>query len=122
MKRATDGVPKAGRSARTLGARPDTDVRIDDTGQVHPGTGGMSVSPDDPENLPTHRRPPEYGGSGPDPVWVIDSDDLLPGLGYRPDPYDPEGHGFVEPQTEMSFGDYESLLNQTRDSWEEPDI
>jgi hypothetical protein len=122
MKKAADGLPETGRSARTLGARLDTDIEIDNAGQVHPDIGGMSVSPDDPEKLPKHRRPLEYGGSGRDPVWVIDSDNLGPRLRYRPDPYDPEGHGFLEPRTEMSFEEYERLLEQTRDRWEEPGI
>ena len=71
MREASDGRPVCGSSARMLGARPHIDVPVDRSGIVHPGTGGMSVVPDSPRHLPRHRRPPEYGGTGNDPVWRI---------------------------------------------------
>ena len=73
------------------------EIPVGPDGLVHPGTGGMSVSPYDPGNLPEHRRPPEFGGTGRDPVWEHHSDQLGPDLQYRPDPHNPGGHGFVEP-------------------------
>lgn len=33
--------------------------------------GGLSGCVDDPAHLPSHRRPAEYGGTSPDPVWKI---------------------------------------------------
>lgn len=78
MRIGGDGLPMAGPTARTLGARPgsppDGDIPIVG-GMVRPGTGGMSVSPPPPENLPPHRRPPEYGGKGKDPIWEFETND-----------------------------------------------
>jgi hypothetical protein len=76
----------------------------------------MSVSPREPQNLPRHRRPPEHGGTGDDPVWVLEESDLPAALVYRPDPDDPR-HGFIEPARMMPFEDYEQLLNETRSRW-----
>ena len=83
---------------------------------VHPQTGGMSVAPDTPMNLPLHRRPAELGGTGKDPVWSIKESQLGPSLSYRPDP-DLEGHGFVEPAFPMSLGDYVGALEGTAGLW-----
>ena len=84
--READGLPVTGPTARTLGARPGVDVPVGPDGMVHPGTGGVSVSPDSPLNLPPHRRPPEFGGTGRDPVWRLDERDLPDGLSYPPAP------------------------------------
>jgi hypothetical protein len=64
MKLNEEGLLKTGASARTLGARANIDILVDETGSVAPDTGGMSVSPPPLENLPEHRRPPELGGTG----------------------------------------------------------
>ncbi|MGH3088625.1 MAG: hypothetical protein ACRDSJ_15075 [Rubrobacteraceae bacterium] len=91
-----DGLPKVGASGRYLGARPRggfRDIDVDESGMVYPGTGGMSVSPLPPTNLPEHRRPPEFGGYGEDPVYEFDTDELPPALSYRPDPNNPERRG-----------------------------
>ncbi|MCM1236256.1 MAG: hypothetical protein NC489_39755 [Ruminococcus flavefaciens] len=50
---------------------------------VHPKTGGMSVS-SSPKDLPPHRKPPEFGGTGKDPVWKMNTSDLGPDLDYVP--------------------------------------
>ena len=115
--READGLPVTGPTARTLGARPGVDVPVGPDGMVHPGTGGVSVSPDSPLNLPPHRRPPEFGGTGRDPVWRLDERDLPDGLSYRPDPVRPSGHGFVEPSRSMPLTEYQRLLESTRPSW-----
>lgn len=117
MAAASDGLPATGSSARTLGARPTIDVPLQPGNRVYPGTGGMSVSPDDPHNLPRHRRPSEFGGIGRDPVWSVRPADLGPELRYRPDPLNPTEHGFVEPAQEMSFANYQSALEATRPAW-----
>lgn len=109
-------VPKLGDSARTLGARPGTDIPVEG-GVVRPETGGMSVSPDTPANLPPHRRPPSLGGTGKDPVWNMNSNDLPDGLTYRPDPANPAGHGFVEPSRPMTYDEYQSLIHSTQGQW-----
>src|SRR5688572_7304120 len=103
MKESDQGWPEVGASARTLGVRPGIDVpAVAGDELVHPGTGGLSVSPDTPYNLPRHRRLPEFGGTGIDPVWVISDAELGPRLRYRPDPDDPR-HGFVEPPGTMTL-------------------
>jgi hypothetical protein len=115
MKQANDGLPEVGPSGRTLGVRPD-DIPIEN-GLVRPNTGGMSVSPNSPYNLPPHRRPPEFGGTGKDPVFCMGSSCLPDGLQYRPDPANPTGHGFIEPSREMNFEEYQKLIEQTRPFW-----
>jgi RHS repeat-associated protein len=117
MRAEGDGLPKVEASARGLGARPQTDIPIDDGGMVRPGTGGLSVSPDDPRYLPPHRRPPEFGGSGKDPVFGTRVRDLPEGLAYRPDPNNPVHHGFIEPSREMPFPLYQDLIARTRNLW-----
>lgn len=115
---AEDGLPAPGATARTLGARPGIDIVVDKSGMVRPGTGGVSVSPGDPRNLPRHRRPPEFGGLGRDPVWRIRTSDLGPELAYEPDPRNPSGHGFVEPAYDMPYEAFQAALEATRDRWE----
>jgi RHS repeat-associated protein len=117
MKASDDGQPATGASARTLGARPKDDIPLDAQDTVKPETGGVSVSPDSPMNLPPHRRPPDVGGSGKDPVWCIRVCDLGPNLNYRADPKNPTGHGFIEPTYPMSFNAYQNALANTRDRW-----
>ncbi|MDQ4071014.1 MAG: sugar-binding protein [Actinomycetota bacterium] len=118
MKRGAAG-PEVGPTARTLGARPGVDIPVDAAGRVKPGTGGMSVSPGSPHNLPSHRRPAELGGTGKDPVWCTGTCTLPEGLTYRPDPKNPSGHGFVEPSRPMTFNEYQQLLESTRKLWRE---
>lgn len=79
----------------------------------------MSVSPPPPQNLQKHRRPPEYSGTGRDPIWEMETDELPDGLIYRPDPGRPDEHGFVEPDRVMSLEDYRRLLHGTREFWSE---
>jgi hypothetical protein len=117
MRSSAEGLPLKQQSSRALGARPHIDIPIDRIGCVDPGMGGMSVSPDDLMHLPDHRRPPEHGGTGRDPVWVIDEVDLGAGLVYRPDPDMPDLHGFVEPAKRMRFEEYVEALYATAGSW-----
>jgi len=111
-----DGFPRVGSSARTLGVRDDeSDIEVDDDGLVHPYTGGMSVGLR-PEDLPEHRRPQAFGGTGDDPLWVIEESDLVDGLRYTEDGELP-GHGFIEPAGIMRLDEYEDLLALTREDW-----
>lgn len=87
---------------------------------VRPGTGGMSASPPPPENLPSFRRPPEYGGTGKDPLWELETDELPETLRYRPDPERPERHGFIEPSRAMGFEEYQAALEDTSGLWRSP--
>ena len=93
MQETPDGEPAISPSARTLGARPHVDISVDPLGRVHPGTGGMSVAPDTPSNLPRHRRPPEYGGTGKDHLWSIQERDLSVHLRYVADAIPVPTHG-----------------------------
>jgi hypothetical protein len=117
MQQATDGGPVVGESARRLGARQEIDVELGRDSMVQPTSGGMSVSPGSPENLPRHRKPPEWGGTGLDPVWELTSDELGEGLLYSPDPAHPDAHGFIEPSGSMTFPEYQGALAKTRPKW-----
>jgi hypothetical protein len=117
MEEDGEGRPTVGDTARRLGVRAGIDIPVDDEDEVEPFSGGMSVTPDSPDGLPSHRLPPNHGGTGKDPLWVIDSDELGDGLIYRPDDASPDTHGFVEPARKMRLNDFEDLLALTRDSW-----
>lgn len=119
MREATDGLPELGRSARFLGIRPGDqsppDVpAIAPTDRVGPGDGGLSVAPDDPTRLPRHRRPTSLGGTGTDPVWVLDVADLPPDLSAR---QDSRTHAVVEAASQMSLADFEAAIAGTRVKW-----
>ena len=81
-----------------------------------PGTkDGMSVAPNDPANLIRHRRPAAFGGTGKEPVWIIDETELPPELRFR---QDAAGHGLVEPVTAVTLAEYQQSLESTRDKWQ----
>ena len=120
MRTAGDGLPAAGPTARTLGARREIDMLVARDGMVVGGGGGMSVAPDSAMNLPAHRRPPEYRGTGKDPVWELDVVELGNELVYRDDPLMPGVHGFIEPARRMAFDDYQDALLRTRGDWRLP--
>lgn len=115
-----DGLPMIGRSARKLGVRtvdraPNNDVvAVSPTDIVRPGKG-MSVAPHDPINLAENRRPPQVnGGTGSDPVWELDVDDLGSDLNFN---QDTATHGLIEPASPMAFAEYERALETTRAKW-----
>ncbi|WP_427108125.1 RHS repeat domain-containing protein [Lysinibacillus xylanilyticus] len=110
----SNGKPKLGESARTLGARPNVDIPVDTNGKVHPRTGGVSVSPS-PQDLPTHRKPPEFGGTGKDPIWKMNTSNLGSDLVHVPDK---PGHGTIQPARSMSFENYQKALAETQTKWE----
>jgi hypothetical protein len=117
MKISANGLPVVGATARTLGIRTDIDILII-SGQVKPNTGGMSVSPPPPYNLPTHRRPAAFGGTGKNPVWEINVNCLSAfQLRDRADPHQPNKHGFIEPITEMLFEEYQQAIVATLHEW-----
>lgn len=120
MRADGDGLPKVGEGGRYLGARHAgkfRDIDVDEDGMVHPESGGMSVSPPPPENLPEHRRPPRFGGYGEDPLYELHTDELPPELSYRPDTRDPERHGYIEPARRMTFEGYRRAIHETRFLW-----
>lgn len=117
MKESADGFVEIGESARALGIRPGIDVPVSKPEEmIQPGQGGLSVSPDDPMNLPAFRRPPEFQGVGKDPVWMITEAELGPDLRYRPDPASAD-HCFIEPARAMTLGDCQLALARTRALW-----
>jgi hypothetical protein len=117
MKETHAGLPEVGESARALGVRPGIDVPATNLHDlVNPGEGGLSVSPDDPLNLPTFRRPPNFQGTGKDPLWSIRDADLRPDLRYRPDP-NKAGHGFVEVARPMTLREYQLAVARTQQLW-----
>jgi hypothetical protein len=68
-------------------------------------------------NLPGHRRPVAFHGTGNDPVWMIDDADLASDLHYRADPGNPR-HGFIEPGEPMTLDEYQRAVQQTRGLWQ----
>jgi hypothetical protein len=115
-----DGLPRVGSSARELGVRgldkaPNNDVDATlPTDTVRPGKG-MSVAPLDPGNLAKNRRPPEVGdGTGKDPVWVLDSDDIGAELRFN---QDKPTHGLLEPARPMTKAEFDRAIAATRDRW-----
>jgi hypothetical protein len=117
MRETGSGLPEIGPSARALGVRPGLDVpAIKSDDLVLPVQGGMSVSPDQPGNLPYYRRPPRFQGVGRDPVWSIDESELGPDLIYRTDPTQ-TGHGFVEPARPMTLDLFQNALALTQNLW-----
>ncbi|MGS0688321.1 SpvB/TcaC N-terminal domain-containing protein [Nakamurella sp. GG22] len=117
MTETAMGTPQVGSSARQLGVRsgpgPGTDIPVVG-GSVKPGTGGMSVSPDTPANLPPHRRPPELGGTGKDPVWKIEESELGTELRFN---QDSPTHGLIEPAYEMTLDAYNNALASLQSLW-----
>lgn len=106
--RDNNGVPETGTFARTLGARAEKNIHVDQSGMVYPGTGGMSVAPD-PKDLNDIHKPYEFGGIGKDPAWVILTSDLGPDLKYVPDS---STHGTIQPVRTMSYNDYQNALEK----------
>jgi hypothetical protein len=102
-----------GASARKLGVRPQVDIPVK-AGQVGPNMGGMSVTPDRPDNLHSLRRPPAYGGTGKDPVWCIGIDLLSGKLRFR---QDSPTHGLIEPALMMSIDEFQDALEATKLYW-----
>lgn len=116
MREDSDGFPVVADTATGLGIR-DTDLDLDEQESIHPGTGGMSVSPGRAEHIPIEFRPPALGGTGRHPVWVVSQDRLGESLETRPDPDDPEKHWFVEPVRPMPMQQYREALWETREFW-----
>jgi hypothetical protein len=110
-----DRLAKIGESARELGVRPDRDLPVDSRGFVAPMTGAMSITADDPMNLPPHRRPARYDGTGRDPVFEIHGDSFGGSLLLRQDGR--PSHDLVEPHAFCLFEDYQVALHATRPFW-----
>lgn len=116
MKIDMNGLPTVEASARGLGARPNVDIPVIE-GHVSSGTGGMSVTLDDPFKLPRHRLPVRLGGEGRDPVFHLEAGQLPSVLAMRRDAAPAEHHGLVEPTFRCTFVDYQSAIQSTRHHW-----
>jgi hypothetical protein len=97
-------------------------VRDPKGGWIEPGTGGMSVAPGSPWNLPNHRRPRSLGrgstGHSDDRVYAVEEAPVIAErLAVRPDAERPQIHAFVEPASRMLPDAYESALAATRPAW-----
>jgi hypothetical protein len=76
----------------------------------------MSTSPDSPKNLPKHRRDKEWGGTGKDPVWMIDDSQLTSEkLEWHEDR--PGEHGIVRPRQDMPYREFKNALEGTQANW-----
>ena len=117
-----DGLPRVGRSARSLGVRVPDDIKPDTSGVVHPGQGGLSVAPCSMWKLPHHRRPLPMGrgstGSARDCVYSLPFDRVPIELTARPDPMQPFKHAFIEPGSSVVLEDYDNALAGTRTQWQ----
>lgn len=118
MKLDTDGKPLCGETGNKLGVRPGKDILADSNQFVHPKTGGLSVTPDDPKLLPPHVRPLDLGGKGRLPVFILEMDALDQKLSLRRDPTCPLKHAFIEPAASMPLTTMQTLLCSTRNQWE----
>ena len=100
MRSDPDGLPTVGRSARALGVRVEAryiDVHPDPEGRIVPGTGGMSVTVDDPRRMLVARRSRWLlQGASEDPLFVIEAARIVAPLRAR---VDVGAHALVEPTT-----------------------
>lgn len=111
-------LPKIGVENFMLGARVPIDIKPDAAGMVHPGKGGMSVTPNDPSRLPPHLRPVNLpGGQSTLPVFFIASSKLGATLRFQPATRHPERHGFVEPAMATKLEAYQNALGDTVTYW-----
>jgi hypothetical protein len=108
---APDDIPTEERETRAPDVVPDRDEI------VHPGKGGMSVTPDDPRKMSLARRPIRLGGRSKDPLFAIRSDSLAPELSFRPDPRAVDRHGFVEPSSAVTLARFRLDLAATAPRW-----
>ncbi|MGE3724121.1 MAG: hypothetical protein AB7I41_01120 [Candidatus Sericytochromatia bacterium] len=121
MKKDEFGKPICGESASKLGVRLSgarKDIQIDKDGMVHPMTGGLSVTPDDPSSLPPEFIPYSKDGISKNPVFRLSESELVSNISFRRDPSKPNIHGFVEPSDVMAATTYQEEIYQTAYSWE----
>jgi hypothetical protein len=118
--------PLVAPTARGLGVRRGVDIAVDDSGNVSPGSGGMSVAPDW-KLLPPWRIPrrlshivPQASGRNDDACWRFGENGFITepiGEHLRFVPDRPT-HGVVEPALEMQLSRYEEALADTQHDWQ----
>ena len=126
-----DSKPMIGRTARSLGIRPNEDIPVQEDGAVFSETGGMSVAPAW-RDLPGHRIPKrlraegadDASGSNADACWTMGDGDFTDApftasLVLRVDRYEDfrPVHGTVQPTIKMMLEEYESALAATQGQW-----
>lgn len=127
--KADGGKPLVANSAIGLGVRigngPHDDIRVTKSGEVTPGSGGMSVA-SNWRALPVHRIPrrlrakqPSARGNDLLVCWrmgsgVFAAGTVAIGLILR---VDKETHGLVEPDNRTLLDTYLQNLAATRDEW-----
>lgn len=119
MREASDGSPVLINNSSGLGVRHRLnfedprffDIALDEFDQVHPNTGGMSVSPPPQSNIPERLRRNRT-------IFALKATVLdQHGLQFRPDPTKPDIHGFIEPLDVVHVSVYEQALLRTRPHW-----
>ena len=124
-----EGKPLIANRADGLGVRcgngPHDDIPVTGSGEVAPGSGGMSVAPNW-RCLPSHRIPRRLrtkhsSATGNDrfACWTMGlghfvSSSLRPELDMR---VESKNHGLVEPHSKTQLETYVSNLIATRDEW-----
>jgi hypothetical protein len=117
--------PLVAPTARGLGVRRGVDIVVDGSGDVSPGSGGMSVAPDW-RLLPPWRIPrrlaqivPQAHGRNDDACWRFGQNGFVTELIGEHLRFVPDrpSHGLVEPAYEMPLGSYETALADTQDHW-----
>jgi hypothetical protein len=126
-----NGEPRIGRTARSLGVRPNEDIKIQSDGTVLPAAGGMSVAPSW-RDLPGHRIPRRFRGRGAhdatgnnaDACWTMGEGEFTSGqfaaslvIGIDKFSNGRPIHGNIQPEVQMIFEQYEAALAATRDAW-----
>ena len=132
-----NGRPKVGATGMCLGVRVGprpppqvADITPDGNGDVHPGTGGMSVRASildfPPMMVPTiylRLVPTAYYGKKDRRIWKMGEGPFVSGpvaeaLELRVDSGD-NTHGLLEPGKAMPASGYQSALAETKDKWDE---
>lgn len=127
-----DDKPRVGEEPNMLGARPGTDIPVQD-GQVSPETGGLSVN-GCPCSIPPTVGPRLLRGIIPGAkntnsdgrrLWSSGTGDFVSSefaehLRLRPRESEEVEHrqkGFIEPEQEATFVDYQQAIADTRSCW-----
>ncbi len=116
MTPSEDGLPLVGPSARCLGLRrAEVTCNADDVVV----TGGMSVAPASPWNLPPHRRPKRMGraSTGPNGDWVFEIVEHALTSQQLALTHDAPDHALVHGREACRFDELTERLALTRPSW-----
>jgi hypothetical protein len=119
MRPAEDGKPLVGDEPSLLGVRCDhpsgrNDVKRGKNGLIFPGTGGLSVNPDDYTRIYPTILDMALDEEEEEQVWCLQLEDLSHELAYR----EPRaGKGLIEPSRPMTLERFQRALADTRDAW-----